>query len=103
MIVNDGNIKSIKLRTGYDNPEQKMEAAEKLDLLSQSLLEADVKLEIEFDEKIHDRQVTFSNGWVVKIGRGLDMFQKPENFYAIGNFSQEQKKCLETIVDIFKK
>ncbi len=102
MLANSGTIKSIKLTTGFDDENQKLEIAEKLESLAQSLSEVDIKLDVDFDSNLHDRQVTFSNGWVVKIGRGLDMYQKAESFYAIGNYDQSQRKCLETMVDVFR-
>jgi len=100
--ANTSTIKSVKLITGFDDEKQKYETIEKLDALAQSLLEVDIKLDVEFETNIHDRQITLNNGWVIKIGRGLDIFQKPESFYSIGNYDQTQRKCLETMVDIFR-
>lgn len=42
------------------------------------------------------------DSWVVKIGRGLDFYQKPESWYAIGTNDLALRKCLETKVDIFR-
>jgi ATP-dependent Lon protease len=54
-------------------------------------------------EKIHDREVRIDNGWTVKIGRGLDFYQKPDGWFSIGVSDLGLRKCLETKVDIFKQ
>jgi len=48
--------------------------AEKLDELKQSLLEMDVELEVKLNPNIHDREIRLDNGWIIKIGRGLDFY-----------------------------
>jgi ATP-dependent Lon protease len=75
---------------------------EKLEELKQSLLEADVALDIELKDKLHDREVRIDNGRFIKIGRGLDFYQKPESWFAVGANDLSLRKCLETKVDIFK-
>jgi len=44
-----------------------------------------------------------SNGWVIKIGRGLDYFKAPEGKFVLGSCDLELRPCLETTVDIFHK
>ncbi|MBE1426524.1 hypothetical protein H4684_003190 [Desulfomicrobium macestii] len=43
-----------------------------------------------------------SNGWVIKIGRGLDFYQKPGGWYELGATDLSLRKCLETKVDIYR-
>jgi ATP-dependent Lon protease len=50
---------------------------------------------------LHDREVRLDNGWTVKIGRGLDFYQKPEGWYAVGAIDLSLRRCLETKVDVF--
>ena len=76
--------------------------SEKLDELKQSLLEIDVELSISVNENLHDREIRIDNGWVVKIGRGLDFYQRPDSWFGIGSIDLSLRKCLETKVDIFK-
>ncbi|MCB8823187.1 MIT C-terminal domain-containing protein [Microvirga rosea] len=75
---------------------------EKLDELKQSLLEYDVALEVRLNEKMHDREVRLDNGWTIKVGRGLDFYQKPEGWYAVGSTDLSLRRCLETKVDVFR-
>ena len=52
---------------------------------------------------MHDREIRVDNGWIIKIGRGLDFYQKPEGWFEIGTHDLDLRKCLETKVDIFRQ
>ncbi|SFI33056.1 ATP-dependent Lon protease [Pseudomonas guineae] len=97
-----GTVKKITLVTGYDDNTQVAEIAEKLEELKQSLLEMDVELEVKLNPNIHDREIRLDNGWVIKIGRGLDFYQKPGGWFEVGSNDLSLRKCLETKVDIFR-
>lgn len=100
--VRAGTVKKICLVTGYDDKTQLAEIAEKLDELKQSLLEIDVELEVKLNPNMHDREIRLDNGWVIKIGRGLDFYQKPGGWFELGANDLSLRKCLETKVDIFR-
>lgn len=75
---------------------------EKMDELKQSLLEIDVMLTVELSAVLHDREIRIDNGWTVKIGRGLDFYQKPDGWFTIGANDYALRRCLETKVDVFR-
>ena len=102
MIVKDSTIGKITLITSYDDSTQLSELQEKIAELKQSLLEVDVFLEVELNPNLHDREIRLDNGWTIKIGRGLDFYQKPESWFGIGANDLMLRKCLETKVDIYK-
>ena len=102
-ILRSGTVKKIDLVTGYDDNTQLAEIHEKLDELKQSLLEVDVVLDVKLNSNIHDREIRLDNGWVIKIGRGLDFYQRPGSWFEIGTNDLTLRKCLETKVDIFKQ
>jgi ATP-dependent Lon protease len=102
MVLKAGTVKKISLITGYDDKTQLADIAEKLDELKQSLLEVDVDLEVKLNPNIHDREIRIDNGWVIKIGRGLDFYQKPNGWFEIGANDLSLRKCLETKIDIFR-
>ena len=102
LLVKVDSVREVKLRTGFEDDRQKAEASEKLGQLGQSLVERDIKLSITFDMGLHDREVRLDNGWRIKIGRGLDFYQPPENWYAVGSQDMELRPCLETMVDVFR-
>ena len=101
-VLKAGTVKKISLITGYDDKTSLAEITEKLDELKQSLLELDVELEVKLNPNMHDREIRIDNGWVIKIGRGLDFFQKPSSWFEVGANDLSLRKCLETKVDIFR-
>lgn len=101
-VLKSNTVKKIHLITGYDDNTQLTEIAEKLEELKQSLLELDVELEVKLNPNMHDREIRIDNGWIVRIGRGLDFFQKPGGWFEVGVNDLSLRKCLETKVDIFR-
>ncbi|WP_219012194.1 BREX system Lon protease-like protein BrxL [Shewanella algae] len=101
--IKSPGIKKIRLITSYDDETDLKEMSERLSELKQSLLELDIELELKINEHLHDRQIKLDNGWVIKIGRGLDFFQKPDSWFSIGTNDLSLRKCLETNVDIFRQ
>jgi ATP-dependent Lon protease len=102
LAVKVGTIKKIILTTSYDDKTQLAEIADKMEELKQSLIELDLELEVKLNPNIHDREIKIDNGWTIKIGRGLDFYQKPGGWFEIGSNDFNLRKCLETKVDIFK-
>ena len=101
-VVRAGSVRRITLITGHDERTPLAEMAEKLEELKQSLLEVDVELDVKLNPNIHDREIRIDNGWIVKIGRGLDFYQKPNGWFEIGANDMSLRKCLETKVDIYR-
>lgn len=101
-VLKVATVKKINLITGYDDNTQLADIAEKLEELKQSLLEMDVELEVKLNPNMHDREIRLDNGWVIKIGRGLDFYQKPGGWFEVGANDLSLRKCLETKVDIFR-
>ena len=101
-VLKSGTVKKIDLVTGYDDNTQLAEIHEKLEDLKQSLLEVDVILEVKLNPNIHDREIRLDNGWVIKIGRGLDFYQRPTSWFEVGANDLSLRKCLETKVDIYQ-
>ena len=102
MIVVQSTIKRITLVTSHEGPAPADETLDRLNDLKQSLLELDIVLEVVFNPTMHDREIRLDTGWVIKIGRGLDFYQRPESYFAIGANDLALRKCLETKVDIFR-
>lgn len=102
LVVKIGDANRIDLVTGYDNGEQKAEIMEKLEMLQASLKEQDVEFSFDFSDTIHDREIRLDTGWTIKIGRGFDFYQKPDNWFSIGSHDLASRPCLETKVDIYR-
>jgi ATP-dependent Lon protease len=101
-VLKAATVKKISLITGHDDKTALAEMAEKLEELKQSLLEQDVELDVKLNPNIHDREIRLDNGWVIKIGRGLDFYQRPGSWFEVGAHDLSLRKCLETKVDVFR-
>ncbi len=102
-LIKQPTIRKINLVTSYDEKTDLAGLKDKLEALKQSLLEMDVELDIKLNENLHDREIRIDNGWVIKIGRGLDFYQKPDDWFSVGANDYSLRKCLETKVDIFRE
>lgn len=100
--LKSGSIRTINLVSSYDDRTQLADISEKLEDLKQSLVEADVVLNVSLNPNLHDREIRIDNGWHIKIGRGLDFYQKPGSWFEVGANDLTLRKCLETKVDIFQ-
>ncbi|KAK7486974.1 hypothetical protein BaRGS_00021790, partial [Batillaria attramentaria] len=98
-------LKKILLVTGVDEQDtnNQTQQQQKLDQIRKSLLHFNVVLEVQFSNTLHDREIRFDNGWVIKIGRGLDIYKPTENKFSIGFCDYDLRRCLETTVDIFHR
>jgi ATP-dependent Lon protease len=101
-VVKALTVRKITLITSYEEKTQLADLQDKLGELQQSLLELDIVLDIQLNPNLHDREIRLDNGWVVKIGRGLDFYQRPQSWFEVGANDLSLRKCLETKVDIFK-
>ena len=101
-VVKSSTVQSISLITSYDQQTDLADVQEKLDELKQSLLDYDVALSVQLSAKLHDREIRFDNGWIIKIGRGLDFLQKPDGWFTVGATDLNLRRCLETKVDVYR-
>lgn len=58
-----------------------------------------LELNVYFKDTLHDRKIEFSNGWKVKLGRGLDIFQPAHGRIR----DHDSRPCKETTIDFFYK
>jgi ATP-dependent Lon protease len=101
--VRIGKPKKITLVTRFENQMEKDEAMPKLFTIVESLKQFDVVLEIKENSALHDREIRLSNGWKIKIGRGFDIYQRPDDWLQVGANDLDLRPCLETMVDIFSE
>jgi ATP-dependent Lon protease len=102
MIIKHPSVRKISLLTSFDSQTGLAETLERLEELKQSLLELDVELKVQTNPNMHDREIRLDNGWLIKIGRGLDFYQKPNSWFEVGASDLALRKCLETKVDIYR-
>lgn len=100
--VQVGTIKKIVLITGIDHEYQKAEIEPKFKSLADSLADAGVEFVWRYDEKIHDRELRTDTGWHIRIGRGLDIYQRTESWIQVGATNLNVRPCMETKVSIIR-
>ncbi|KAJ8720741.1 hypothetical protein PYW08_006206 [Mythimna loreyi] len=93
------NLQQIELITSKDGKSEG-DQREWFTNLSNDLANYRIQLIVKFSETLHDRQITLSSGWIIKIGRGLDYFKAPENKFCLGVYDMDLRHCHETTVDI---
>lgn len=103
LIVKVGNCRKLTLITSSDDDVQKEENSITFAQIGTSLLENDITLEVKYNSKIHAREIILSNGWNIKMDRGLDYFQSlAGNYFQIGANDLDLRPCLETSFDFYK-
>uniref|UniRef100_A0A183SVY4 MIT domain-containing protein n=1 Tax=Schistocephalus solidus TaxID=70667 RepID=A0A183SVY4_SCHSO len=101
VISSPSPVQRISLTTGQhsQNPTEQLE---KLKILQQDLHARNVTFEWTFSSALHDRKIWFDNGWVVKVGRGLDYITPSSHkFVGLGVHDFDFRKCLQTDIDIY--
>ena len=98
LLVKIGDTKQISLITKYKDKNQ----IETLSMLKNSLIKYGIEFEYEFRETLHDRQIKLDNGWIIEVGRGLDIYQRLENWFSIGSSNFDFRPCKETNVRFAK-
>lgn len=102
------NLKTINLVTTFaDRPQSGTKSDRErqqgsLKQIETSLRQHRVTLNVNYSNVLHDREIVLSNGWIIKIGRGLDYFKHVPEF-SIGFTDLSLRTCKETKVDIFHK
>lgn len=104
VVKSQAPVKVIRLTTGRDeDPGAQASQHNRLSQLGKSLGKHGVELVINYSSTLHDREIRFNNGWIVKIGRGLDIYKATDNKFSIGFCDFDLRHCHETTVDIFNK
>lgn len=62
------------------------------DDIKESLRDSGIIFTYEFQD-LHDRNIVTNSGWKIKLGRGLDIFEKPAFRFDISDVMQEQRQC----------
>lgn len=103
LLVKVGDCKKLTLITGTDDEMQRQENMLAFDLLADNLFENGIEFRVQFDKNLHDREIKLSNGWGIKMGRGLDYFQSlAGNYLQVGVNDLDLRPCLETSFDFYK-
>ncbi|XP_076467702.1 MIT domain-containing protein 1-like [Babylonia areolata] len=104
LVRKKSSLKKIVLITSLEeNQNNKETQIQRLDQIRKSLQTYNVQLIVQYSSTLHDREIRFDTGWVIKIGRGLDIYKPTENKFCIGFCDFDLRLCHETTVDIFHR
>jgi ATP-dependent Lon protease len=93
----------LALITGSDSGEQERIISAKFDELKGSLEQDHIYFNYSFQRDLHDRWIETDTGWRIVLGRGLDIFQKPEGKFTLGFVDQTKRRCKATTITYLRK
>ncbi len=95
------HISKISLLTGID-PSSAQDQSAKLNEIAQELQNCH-KISFTFDisSTLHDRLIRISTGWIIKLGRGLDIYKSAKSKWSPGYYDMDLRPCLQTSIDIY--
>lgn len=98
-----GSVKVIDLVSGLQANDSTDDADSRLETLRRDLQSRGIIFNWKRKTGLHDREIRFSNGWIIKIGRGLDIYHKPESWVSVEAADFSMRRCRQTKVDIFRE
>ncbi len=102
LAVRLGKVVKINLTTGVQPGESTDEVDSRLETLRRDLHSRNIEFSWSRNPNLHDREIRLDNGWVVKIGRGLDFYNRPESWVSVEAADFSMRRCRQTKVDIFR-
>ena len=99
MLANNKNTEEeieLNVTTWNESDEMLKLSSENLNEIAESVFDMGIKLLFDFNPNQHDRFILADNGWKIVLGRGLDIFLKPEGKFNVADLYQEKRKCRAT-------
>jgi GTPase SAR1 family protein len=103
LAVRLGRVRAIELVSAKSGLESSDEADSRLESLRRDLASRGITFTVKRIAGLHDREVSFDNGWVVKVGRGLDFYQKPQDWVSVEAADFSLRRCAQTKIDVFRR
>jgi Phospholipase D-like domain at C-terminus of MIT len=70
----------------------------KIENIKRSLQANGVAFTMNISPSLHDRRIRTDHGWEINLGRGLDMYKRPEDWASIGVFDFALRPCHQTTI-----
>lgn len=101
MLIDTRNVDELKVHLITNEEESKIpELIDKLDDIKDDMIEYGIEFDYKFRD-FHDRCIKTDNGWVISLGRGLDIYEKYSP-YSVAAVRPGKRKCKEFIVTYTK-
>lgn len=102
MLVEHRTVEGLKLKLiTYEEEEKTPELIDRLDDIQDDLATYGIEFTYSF-EFFHDRSITTDDGWLIDLSRGLDIFEK-FNQYSVAASKQDRRKCKEFVITYTKE
>ena len=92
-------VRKIALYSYCEFGEDIDEVRSRLETLRRDLKSRGVELTFNYEFRGHDREVRFSNGWRIGLGRGLDIYYAPESWVSVEASDFTLRKCKGTKIE----
>jgi ATP-dependent Lon protease len=87
----------------WNEPDEMIKiSTENLNEIAESVFDLGIRMSFEYNPNQHDRYIQADNGWKIILGRGLDIFLRPEGRYNVADLYQEKRKCKATEITYLK-
>lgn len=97
MLIDTRDVDDLKVHLITNEEEEKIpELIEKLDDIKDDMTGYGIEFDYKFRE-FHDRCIKTDNGWVISLGRGLDIYEKYSP-YSVAAARPSKRKCKEFMV-----
>ena len=94
MLTESRQVEGLKVHLITNEEDDKIPALiDDLDDIKEDLATVGLEFTYEFKD-FHDRCVKTDTGWIITLGRGLDIFE-PYNKFSLGAMQQSKRKCKE--------
>jgi ATP-dependent Lon protease len=103
-VLANSKVSKLHLTTSADrdDAEQKQKNELKFEELKKALTKKGIDFNYDFSDSIHDRYIETNDGWKIMLGRGLDIFQKPESWFDLDKDDYKKRKCRATVISYNK-
>lgn len=101
MLIDTRNVDDLNVHLITNEEESKIpELIDKLDDIKDDMIEYGIEFDYKFRD-FHDRCIRTDNGWVISLGRGLDIYEKYSP-YSVAAVRPGKRKCKEFMVTYTK-
>ena len=101
MLIEMRSVDDLKLHLVTNEEDDKLpDLIDKLDDIKDDLASYGIIFDYKFRD-FHDRCIKTDTGWIITLGRGLDIFEKYSP-YSIANSRQDVRKCKEFMLTYMK-
>jgi ATP-dependent Lon protease len=94
LLVKLASVKEVTLITR----ELSDESTGRIESLKRSLVGHGIYLQTEVSSTLHDRRIKTDHGWEINLGRGLDMYKRPDDWASIGVSDFALRPCHQTTI-----